>query len=789
VLDWHDAAMRIIFRYVYREAFSHALLGLAVFTFVFFVPQLVRLMELVVRHSGTAGELALLFVCPFAPVLAFTLPMATLVGVLLGLGRLSADGEIVALNASGISLRKLLLPLGALAIGGAAATACVTLWLGPASLRTLHRLEDSMRASQASIALQPRVFDERFPHMVLYVEDVDATGTQWRGVFLAEQKGTGQIDLTLAQSAIVVDDRQTGSVELHLGAGSTHEYDPADPQHYGFTAFRASDLPIQVTEREAAQQVSYSASEMGTRQVVALARGNSKDAQVELQRRLAFPAACMVFALLGVPVGVRPRRGGRSAGVIVTLLVVTGYYFVFVAGLRMAQQGALPPVLGVWLANLLVGVVGLLLVRRIESFRSESRVMGGLDAAIEWVEKRWGRRQKPGSSPGTASEPVVVRLAETQRGMHTVVASAAGFPLLLDTNILSIFTGYFFLMLAGFVVLFDAFTLFDMLQDISRNHVPLTVVANYFRFLGPLMVYQLAPLAALVATMVTLGVMAKNNEVTAFKASGVSLYRLTLPLIVAGALLSCGMFLLDDTYLPYANQRQDALRNQIKRHPAQTYYHPTHQWILGEGQRIYNYELFDYDAGLFGGLNVYELDPQTFQMKRRVYATRAHWEPAISGWVLEQGWVRDFKDGQLTTYMPFRVMSLADLAEPPKYFRREVLPSSQMNWVHLGDYIQSLKKAGFDTARLQVEWQKKFAFPLIATIIIFLAAPFAFLAGTRGAVGALALAVGIGIVYWAAAALFEALGAVGQLPPLAAGWASDAIFTFLGIYFFLKMPT
>jgi lipopolysaccharide export LptBFGC system permease protein LptF len=283
--------------------------------------------------------------------------------------------------------------------------------------------------------------------------------------------------------------------------------------------------------------------------------------------------------------------------------------------------------------------------------------------------------------------------------------------------------------------------------------------------------------------------MAKNNEVIAFKASGISLYRLVLPLTLAGCLVAGGMFLLDDTFLPYANQRQDALRNQIKGRPAQTYFQPAHQWIFGENSKIYNYELFDADQNLFGGLSVFELDPATFQMRRRVFASRATWEPSENTWVLAGGWVRDFDGGHVTKYTPFKVESLPEISEPPSYFRREVRQSYQMNWRQLGEYIISLHKAGFDTARLSVQWQKKFAFPLIAAIIVCLAAPFGFLVGTRGAIGGLALAIGIAIVYWATAALFEAMGSVGQLPPILAGWAPDAIFGFLAVYFFLKMPT
>jgi lipopolysaccharide export system permease protein len=139
--------------------------------------------------------------------------------------------------------------------------------------------------------------------------------------------------------------------------------------------------------------------------------------------------------------------------------------------------------------------------------------------------------------------------------------------------------------------------------------------------------------------------------------------------------------------------------------------------------------------------------------------------------------------------VPFVAYALGELTEPPSYFNREVRQYYQMNWRELRQYISELRQAGFDVARLSVQWHKKLAFPLIAPIIVLLAIPFAFLVGTRGAVGGLALGVAMGIVYWATSALFEAMGAVGQLPPLLAGWAPDAIFVFLGLYFFLQMPT
>ena len=178
--------MRIIDRYVCLEVISAAMLGLAICTLVFFIPQLVQMMDLVVRHSGPTWEVAQLFVSTFPGVLSFTLPIAVLVGVLIGLGRMSSDTELIAMNAVGMASRRLLVPIGAFAAIAFVLTLGMTVWLGPSSVRTIRTIQEQLRASQAPSEVQPRVFDERFPNLVLYVQDVSAAASHWRGVFLAE---------------------------------------------------------------------------------------------------------------------------------------------------------------------------------------------------------------------------------------------------------------------------------------------------------------------------------------------------------------------------------------------------------------------------------------------------------------------------------------------------------------------------------------------------------------------------------------------------------------------------
>src|SRR5229473_2633296 len=577
--------MRILDRYIVREVFRHACLGLVVFTFVFFVPQLVRLMSLFVRHSGSGSQILKLFLCIFHGVFTFTIPMAVLIGVLLGLGRMSADSEIIALTALGIGRRRILLPVGVLAFTGALATMLMTLWLGPVSLRTFRKLETDLIASQVSFQVQPRVFDERFPRLVLYINDVSASGTQWHGVFLAEAGGENGSRVTLAENAIVIAEPKQGKLELHLQGGSTHEFERSDPDRYSVTGFGQSDWPIEVSGLVPARARQLSNPERPLRE---LARDNTpgwREARVEMYRRFAFPAACFAFALIAVPLGAQPRRGGRAAGSLIAVVLIASYYLLFVTGAGLARQGMITPAVGIWIADALLAVLGMVLLPRMEQFRGESRWLRPIGRVRRWVRVRRRRRARARAAAILAARVANGNGAEEE----AAVPSSGSFPHLLDIYLLRRFFYHFALMMTVFVFLFETFTFFELLDDIARHRVPFLTVVNYFRYLTPYLLYNLAPLGALVAVLVTFGVMSKNNEIVAIKASGISLYRLAIPLLLAGLALAATMLVLDDTYLPYANQRQHALHNLIKGRPPQTYTHPQ-RWIFGENSKIYNYD-------------------------------------------------------------------------------------------------------------------------------------------------------------------------------------------------------
>ncbi len=395
-----------------------------------------------------------------------------------------------------------------------------------------------------------------------------------------------------------------------------------------------------------------------------------------------------------------------------------------------------------------------------------------------------GRLRLNGAAARANRAEDVFQRASTRRRMFS-----ARFPMILDDYVLRDFAVNLALVLATFLMLLLVFTLFELLGDILRNQVSPLVVGEYLLNVSPYFLYNITPLSILLAVLITLGLMQRSNEVTAIKATGISIYRIVTPLLVACAMLACALFFFDQFYLPHANKRQDALRNEIKGKPTQTYLNPDRKWIFGQHSDIYYYQLFDSERDQFGRLTVFEFDPATFRLTKRIYAERAQWEETLQRWVCTQGWVRTLRGSAIESFRTFDVATFPGISEPPTYFKKEVKQSSEMNYEELRRYIHDLQQSGFEVVRLRVQLEKKFAFPAIALVMAVLAVPFSLSAGRRGTIAGVAVAVGIAVVYWTVSGLFEAMGNISQLPPFLAAWSPDLIFALLGGYMILKVPT
>ena len=239
--------MRILTRYILKEVGSHALLGVALFTFIIFMRDLGRLLELIVRNSAPLPSVAEIFLYTLPTTFTITLPMGVLVGILVGLSRLAADSEVTAIRASGMGVGMFVRAISIFAIGAWMLGMFNTIYVAPRSAAALDHLQDKLKSSQASFEIQPRVFYEDFKNIVLYVQDAIPTKGKalWRGIFLADVSDASSPKVTLAKRGALLSD-SLDEVRLHLEDGTQQESIPKAKDQYSITTFDSTEIPIQL---------------------------------------------------------------------------------------------------------------------------------------------------------------------------------------------------------------------------------------------------------------------------------------------------------------------------------------------------------------------------------------------------------------------------------------------------------------------------------------------------------------------------------------------------------------
>jgi LPS export ABC transporter permease LptG len=497
------------------------------------------------------------------------------------------------------------------------------------------------------------------------------------------------------------------------------------------------------------------------------------DAAIELHQRFALPLACVLLGLVGIPLGVSSRKGGKSAAFITTVLLAFLYYLGFITLIGLARKGSLPVPVAVWTPDAVFAVIGIFLLSRLERPG---------DHDITALIRRAGA--------DVLDRLKVMRLRRTSVTAESTPKTFGFSPMIIDGYVLNGFVFYFVVLLVALVALIEVFTFFELLGDMIKNDIGMPTMIDYLWNLAPSLLYQLTPIGTLVASLICFGILTKYNEVTAFKAAGVSVHRLAAPVLIMSLLISGALFAFDHFYIPEANRRQERLRAEIKKKPPATYLRLNRQWIYGEGSRIYNYQALDPKQGVMSKVNVYELDPKTFSITRHISGERAHWDKADNTWIFENGFSDDSGE-KVDSYKWFRgrTASFPELTESPSWFVKEEKEYKEMNFEELQSYIRELQSSGMNTTPLRVQYYKKFAVPLFALIMAVLSIPFAFVAGNRGAMTGVGISFGIAIAYWTVGTIFDQIGDLNQLPAAMAAWSPDIIFSLAGFYFMARMKT
>ena len=294
-------------------------------------------------------------------------------------------------------------------------------------------------------------------------------------------------------------------------------------------------------------------------------------------------------------------------------------------------------------------------------------------------------------------------------------------------------------------------------------------------------------MVVLITTLVTFSLLARTNEVTACRALGISLYRLSLPVLAAALAVALLCAFLQSEVLPASNARVAQLKDRIKgRAAARTYRRADRQWLFGQGRYIYNYLHYDPRRQALQRLQVFEFDEQ-YRLVRRLFAAEA--EYAGQGWVLRDSWVRSFAAPLASSFERYPRPVLVDYPERPEYFESEVKRPEQMTFGELRRYIAELRRSGQAVPELEVDLHSKVAFPIVSFVMGLVALPFAFRLGRRGALYGLGVAVVLGMIFLGVFAFFKTMGEVAALPPVVAVWSPSLLFALLSAYLFLGVRT
>ena len=357
-------------RYILREIVVPFVLGLAVFTLILLIARILKLVEMVVNRGVPFLEVLKLFSYILPAFLEITVPMALLLAVLVAFGRLSSDSEITALKTSGISLYQLLRPVALFAIAVYVVALGLSLLARPWGNSLLRGALYEIAKTRASAGLKEKVFTDDFADLVIYVDHIEPPGNMLRGILISDSRDAAQRNTVFATVGFLVPNEPMHVLTLRLMEGSIHAFNEAD-RSYHRTDFATYDITLDVNAALAAMRPrERDPSEMTLGELRAAIAAKHAAHQpafseaVEVQRKFSIPFACLAFAAVGVPLGVRPSPSVRSRGFMLSLALIFVYYLLLTLGESLGERGVLPAWIALWLPNILLSALAAVLFRR-----------------------------------------------------------------------------------------------------------------------------------------------------------------------------------------------------------------------------------------------------------------------------------------------------------------------------------------------------------------------------------------------------------------------------------------
>jgi lipopolysaccharide export system permease protein len=360
--------VKIVDRYLLRELIVPFLLGLTVFTSILLIVRILKLVEMVVNRGVPLLQVIKLFSFILPAFLEVTVPMALLLAVLVAFGRLSSDSEVIALRASGIGLYRLLRPIASFAVIVFFITLGLSVYARPWGNSLLRSGIYEMVKARASAGIKPRVFNDEFSGLVIYVDQIEPPGNHLYGILISDTRDPRMRNTVYARSGSVFTREESQTLTLRLFDGGMFT---ASAKANGYQGTRFSTYDITLDLQLALDEIHSRPKEPTEmtfdelRRTIEQKRSEGDPSyveRVELHRKFSIAFACLVFAAVGVPLGIQPTRAVHSRGFSISLVLIFVYYLLLNLGENLGERGTLPPLVAVWLPNIVLSFIALRLL-------------------------------------------------------------------------------------------------------------------------------------------------------------------------------------------------------------------------------------------------------------------------------------------------------------------------------------------------------------------------------------------------------------------------------------------
>jgi lipopolysaccharide export system permease protein len=377
---------KTLYFYIWKEILPIFFIGLMTFTIILLMDKIFKLIELIINRGGSLTNILMLLIYISPSFLAFTIPTAVLLGILLTFGRLSGDSEITAFKASGISLYQLFVPISFFSISAFLIASFLVFygleWGNHGFISTLKLIAQS----KPDVEVKERVFNS-FKGLVVYVDKIPVQGKKMEGILIYDERNKENFNTIFAQEGFLISDPQSQGVVLKLLNGNIHRFEPKT-NAYQKIDFATYDQKIEMGKSIANIEKNLQEHEMSINEIkekIKKLKAQGEDStpqQVELHKRYAIPFASLVFGLIGVPLGIQPRRSGRSFGFVFSILILLAYYVSLIAFEMLAVRGAMPAFWAGWSPTFMFGGLGIYLLVKAANespFKPAVWVLEGLD--------------------------------------------------------------------------------------------------------------------------------------------------------------------------------------------------------------------------------------------------------------------------------------------------------------------------------------------------------------------------------------------------------------------------